>query len=451
MQISLEPVQTLRCHDALLEAGPIVVVVPGLHSLGAAARPRLASMSKALSRRKSSDFLLEAPPHRHRLKKSITTTTKRKPPPPPPHIPSPPPHIPSPPPTVLSSSTPRHRPKPDNNNNNNNLIQFALLDRTSLQTAFTFLLPNSQKAAAAARRGIKRCRLGSDVEGPNTASVGRKKRRLRSRLITSPLSQPFSQPATHILNREGRPVGDRRFVKMAVMLDASRRAAYLRATAYLRYSVMNRMRKRMGLAPYHHQVEGKQGEGESSRGCSSSNGCSSSSSTLRQGIDTFGRAPWQQPQAVKPSHEAKHSFTEEARRGATPPAPQPENRVGTLAKAPACRLSKPIALPLPSADADATNDRPAARIDSTTSPEPRPPLAWMYDDVEEDSFAHLHAGDEHLDDDDDDDGVGVYCNFDAIFAVRATSPDPQVTTTPKEDHTYEEYMDELDGISWRIG
>jgi hypothetical protein len=421
-------------------------------------------MSKALSRRKSSDFLLEAPPHRHRLKKSITTTTTKRKQPPPPHILSsspPPPPLPlAPPSTVLSSSTPRQRPKPDiiinNNINTNNLIQFALLDRTSLQTAFTFLLPNSQKAAAAAaaaRRGIKRCRLGSDVEGPNTASVGRKKRRLRSRLITSPLSQPFSQPATHILNREGRPVGDRRFVKMAVMLDSSRRAAHLRATAYLRYSVMNRMRKRMGLAPYHHQVEGEQGEGEgsnSSNGCSSCSSCSSSS-TLRQGIDTFGRAPWQQPQAVKPSHEAKHSFLEEARRGATPPAPQPEEPIGTLAKAPACRLSKPIALPLPSADADATNDRPAARIDSTTSPEPRPPLAWMYDDVEEDSFAHLHAGDEHLDDDDDDDdGVGVYCNFDAIFAVRATSPDPQVTT-PKEDHTYEEYMDELDGISWRIG
>ncbi|ETS03707.1 hypothetical protein M419DRAFT_75124 [Trichoderma reesei RUT C-30] len=392
MQISLEPVQTLRCHDALLEAGPMAVVVPGLHSLGAAARPRLASMSKALSRRKSSDFLLEAPPHRHRLKKSITTTTTKRKQPPPPHILSsspPPPPLPLAPPSTAAA------------------------------------------AAAAARRGIKRCRLGSDVEGPNTASVGRKKRRLRSRLITSPLSQPFSQPATHILNREGRPVGDRRFVKMAVMLDSSRRAAHLRATAYLRYSVMNRMRKRMGLAP----------------SCSS---CSSSS-TLRQGIDTFGRAPWQQPQAVKPSHEAKHSFLEEARRGATPPAPQPEEPIGTLAKAPACRLSKPIALPLPSADADATNDRPAARIDSTTSPEPRPPLAWMYDDVEEDSFAHLHAGDEHLDDDDDDDdGVGVYCNFDAIFAVRATSPDPQVTT-PKEDHTYEEYMDELDGISWRIG
>ncbi|KAL7815603.1 hypothetical protein V8C26DRAFT_127683 [Trichoderma gracile] len=423
MQLSLEPVQTLRCHDALLEAGPIgVVVVPGLHTLGAA-RPRV-SMSKALSRRKSSDFLLEAP-HRHRLKKNTTTTTTCRRLHPPRST------------RALSSST----------STQDNLVHFTILDRSSSTTltAFTFS-PDTLLKAASRPRGIKRCRLGSDVEGPNTASVGRKKRRLRSRLITSPLSQPFSQPATHILNREGRPVGDRRFVKMAVMLDSSRRAAHLRATAYLRYSIMNRMRKRMGLPRWYSQGEEKEGEGR---------GGSCSNCTVRQGSDTYGRAPWQ-PQAMRPSHEAKHSFPETLR--STPPAAsqEPAQAVDSLVKAPACRLSKPIALPLPSADAGATNDDlPSARIDSTTaSPEPRPPLAWMYDDVEEDSFAHLHADGEHLDDDDDDDpdGGGVYCNFDAIFAVRATSPDPQTTTTtPKEDHTYEEYMDELDGISWRVG
>ncbi|TFB05972.1 hypothetical protein CCMA1212_001380 [Trichoderma ghanense] len=396
MQISLEPVQTLRCHDPLIEAGPL----GALHSLSAT-RPRL-NMTKALSRRKSSDFLLEAP-HRHRLK-----STTRKPPST----------------TTLSSSSPRQRPKPDN------LIQFALLDRTTL-TAFNFPADaSSSSSGQKARRGIKRCRLGSDVEGPNTASVGRKKRRLRTRLITSPLSQPFSQPATHILNREGRQAGDRRFVKMAVMLDASRRAAYLRATAYLRYSIMNRMRKRMGLPRYYYQVSEREGEG------------SSGSS------DTFARAPWQPQQAVRPSHEeAKHGFPE-TRRGAAPPPPaSPQESVEPPVKAPACRLSKPMALPLPSADADATSDRTSARIDSTTSPEPRPPLAWMYDDAEEDSFAFLHADEEqHLDENDEGD---VYCDFDAIFAARAATPDPQ--TPSEEQHTYEEYMDELDGISWRIG
>lgn len=378
MQSSLEPVQTLRYHDPL-ETGAIGV--PGLHSLG---RSRL---NKSLSKRKSSDFLLEAP-HRQRLKGT------RKP----------------------NVSSLREHPLPED------LVQFTIL-KHSKQPAFEFSLD-----AQWACRGVKRCRLGSDVEGPNTATVGRKKRRLRTRLITSRLSQPFSQPATHILNREGRQVGDRRFVKMAVMLDASRRAAYLQATAYLRYSIMNRLRNRLGIVRY--QGSGKESE----------------DSTVRQSIDTFTRAPWQS-QDVKSTPEAEptHFFETSKDADAASQESRQDSEVQsaeTLAKAPACRLSKPIALPLPSADADATNNRTSARIDST-SPEPRTPLAWMYDDSEEDSFAFLHLDEEHLDDDDSD----VYCDFDAIFAVKATSPDPQ---SPSEEHTYEEYMDELDGISWRV-
>ncbi|KAH6603659.1 hypothetical protein Trco_008434 [Trichoderma cornu-damae] len=384
MQSSLEPVQTLRCHDPL-EAGAIGVA--GLHSL---ARPRL---TKPLSKRKSSDFLLEAP-HWQRLKGTRKSN---------------------------SASGLRECPRPES------VLRFAILDHGK-QKAFDFS-PDAQWA----RRGTKRCRLGSDVEGPNTATVGRKKRRLRTQLITSRLSQPFSQPATHILNRQGRQVGDRRFVKMAVTLDCSRRAAHLQATAYLRYSIMNRLRKRLGIARC--QDSGKAGE----------------DGTVRQSVDTFARAPWQ-PQAAKSSPpEAKAAGFPQAGNGANlhpgsrasreDPGAQPAE---ALAKAPACRLSKPIALPLPSADADAANDRTSTRIDSTTSPEPRPPLAWMYDDCEEDSFAFLHLDEEHLDDDDSD----VYCDFDAIFGVKAVSPDPQ---SPSEEHTYEEYMDELDGISWRVG
>lgn len=379
MQSLLEPVQTLRCHDAL-DAGAIGV--SGLHSL---TRSRL---NKSLSKRKSSDFLLEAP-HRHRLKGT------RKP-----------------------TAAPREYPLPES------LVQFTILDHGN-KTAFEFSVD-----AQWVCRGIKRCRLGSDVEGPNTANVGRKKRRLRTHLITSRLSQPFSQPATHILNREGRQVGDRRFVKMAVMLDSSRRAAYLRATAYLRYSIMNRMRKRLGVVRY----QGSTKESEDS--------------TVRPSTDTFTKAPWQSQQ-VKSTPEVRPSVLEPSK-GATPASRELKDETGiqsaeTLSKAPAaCRLSKPIALPLPSADVDATNDRTSARIDSTTSPEPRPPLAWMYDDAEEDSFAFLHPDEEHLDDDDAD----VYCDFDAIFAAKATSPSPQSSS---EEHTYEEYIDELDGISWRIG
>ncbi|KAL7919573.1 hypothetical protein ACQKWADRAFT_300839 [Trichoderma austrokoningii] len=358
MQSSLEPVQTLRCHDPL-EAGR--------HGRN---RPR---QNKALSKRKSSDYLLEAAPHLQRLKSRSKSKGWLK----------------------LEIA-----PK-----------QFTISSHSTQQQKGFEFSPDTQWAY----RGTKRCRVASDVEGPNTAAISRKKRRLRTQLITSRLSQPFSQPATHILNRNGRQVGDRRFVKMAVTLDLSRRAAHLQETAYLRYSIMNCMRKRMGIA--------KAGHG----------------GTVRQSIDTYTKAPWQS-RDVKAVPEAK------AKTKALETAYQ-SSQVAAAAdvKPPACRLSKPRALPLPSADADATNDRSSARIDSTNSPEPRPPLSsWMYDDGEEDGFAFLHLDEEHLDDDDSD----VYCDFDALFGAKATSPDAQ---SASEEHTYEEYMDELDGISWRLG
>lgn len=354
---------------------------PGLLSL---ARPRL---NKSLSKRKSSDYLLEAP-HWQRLKGT------RKP----------------------TISIVREYPLPEN------VVQFTILDHKK-QKAFEFSL-EAQRLC----QGIKRCRLGNDVEGPDTITVSRKKRRLRTQLITSRLSQPFSQPATHILNREGRQVGDRRFLKMAGTLDASRRAAHLQSTAYLRYAITNQMKKRLGI------VKDQDSAGKESE----------DSSTVQQSTDTFAKAPWQQQsQAVKSTSEARTTGSLEASNAAKP-SPQASTEDEALGKAPACRLSKPIALPLPSADTDVTDDRKSARIDSMTSPEPRPPLAWMYEENEEDSFAFAHLDDEHLDDDDSD----VYCDFDAIFGAKATSPDPQ---SPSEEHTYEEYMDELDGISWRIG
>ncbi|PTB38085.1 uncharacterized protein TrAFT101_011810 [Trichoderma asperellum] len=375
MQSSLEPVQTLRCHDPL-EASR--------HGRG---RPR---QNKALSKRKSSDFLLEAAPHRQRLKSRSKTNGWR----------------------------PDFCPLPEN------VMQFTILNH-STQKAFEFSLDTQW-----AYRGTKRCRLGTDVEGPNTATISRKKRRLRTQLITSRLSQPFSQPATHILNRNGRQVGDRRFVKMAITLDSSRRAAHLQETAYLRYSIMNCMRKRMGIA--RSQDSGKTGQG----------------GTVRQSMDTYAKAPWQSREMESAPEAKARSLETGHKAGLGSQVASKEfsdiQSAETLVKAPACRLSKPIALPLPSADADATNDRSSARIDSTKSPEPRPPLSWMYDDCEEDSFAFLHLDEEHLDDDDSD----VYCDFDALFGAKATSPDPQ---SPSEEHTYEEYMDELDGISWRVG
>ncbi|KAK3994223.1 hypothetical protein QBC44DRAFT_48692 [Cladorrhinum sp. PSN332] len=72
------------------------------------------------------------------------------------------------------------------------------------------------------RPNLKRRRPDTDVDGVNTASLGCKKRRLLRHLITSRLSQPFSSPATHILNREGVASGDKRFLKLAAIMSARR-------------------------------------------------------------------------------------------------------------------------------------------------------------------------------------------------------------------------------------
>ncbi|OIW34193.1 hypothetical protein CONLIGDRAFT_677903 [Coniochaeta ligniaria NRRL 30616] len=69
---------------------------------------------------------------------------------------------------------------------------------------------------------VKRRRAASDVDGPNTASQGCKKRRLRRYMVTSRLSRPFSEPATHIINREFIASGDNQFLKLAAILSARR-------------------------------------------------------------------------------------------------------------------------------------------------------------------------------------------------------------------------------------
>lgn len=72
------------------------------------------------------------------------------------------------------------------------------------------------------QRSVKRRRAVSDVDGPNTASQGCKKRRLRRDMVTSRLSRPFSEPATHIINREFLRTGDNQFFKLAAIMSARR-------------------------------------------------------------------------------------------------------------------------------------------------------------------------------------------------------------------------------------
>ncbi|KAL2158136.1 hypothetical protein VTH06DRAFT_4704 [Thermothelomyces fergusii] len=91
--------------------------------------------------------------------------------------------------------------------------------RPSGKAVVTFPLPEPARVPEVR---LKRRRPVTDVDGPGTYETSRKKRRLLCTLITSRLSQPFSLPATHILNRDSVAAGSKRFAKLAAIMSARR-------------------------------------------------------------------------------------------------------------------------------------------------------------------------------------------------------------------------------------
>ena len=321
----------------------------------------------------------------------------------------------------------------------------AEADGAAATSSFTFVRPRETPMAsfdfwparkllllpaAAPRLAEKRRRHRLDVDGPNTAALSCKKRRLRTELITSRLSQPYSQPATHILNREGSESGDKRFLKMAATLDVARRMSHLHTSSIRRFSIMNRLRRRLGLGlgrPADDDAAAAAREAEVTE-------------MEDEDMDADAKAPWQQGPRPQPAA------------GFVPGRPALLGPAGILqrrmlpsaAKTPIYRLSKPAALPLPLSDVAATKQRTSPRIQPVQSPELVPlGLGLAMEEVEEDSFAYLHADDDSLGDLADDPEL-VYSDFDVVFAGKGESSGSR----DQEEHSYEEYVDELDGISW---
>ncbi|KAF5024752.1 hypothetical protein F66182_3184 [Fusarium sp. NRRL 66182] len=282
------------------------------------------------------------------------------------------------------------------------------------------------------RSGVKRRRSASDVDGFNTAGLSVKKRRLRTELITSRLSQPYSQPATHILNREGQEAGDKRFLKMATSVDQARRVAHLQATSFLRFSTMNCLRKRLSLG----QLAGSRKHEQEMAAIASK---------------ATGKPAWRSQILQDPSMSrslricptgagiAGHPST----MSSTKPQPSPlSSNPSQHSKPTACRSSKPAALTLPDSDATANKKRKSPQLFPVRSPElkptaPLPPL----DDLEEDSFAYMHPTDDDWDDVGDDQD-SVYSDFSVLFGQSSDDKNEE------EERSYEDYLDELDGICW---
>ncbi|KAI0127304.1 hypothetical protein BJ170DRAFT_368682 [Xylariales sp. AK1849] len=270
----------------------------------------------------------------------------------------------------------------------------------------------------------KRHRATHDVDGPGTGHLPCKKRRLRLRLITSRLSQPFSLPATHILNREAdedTPVLSR-FVKFAALgaKKAGHQTALVRKAA-----ILNRVRlnvRQAAVTRGHDRIYRMAGMGVMAHGLQLV--------TASEGAMFPGRSGEQVPGPIVPRAWRPHTTALNASASA---------RI-SLAPTPIVEASRESFRPPPAPRLAPLQD------DAIPRNMPPPPTNIMTPMVEEEDESSFPAPD--LDtryaDLNDDDMDGVYADFGVLFGGGSGSPE----RSDEDDHFYEEYLDEVDGITW---
>ncbi|RYO95695.1 hypothetical protein DL764_007625 [Monosporascus ibericus] len=319
----------------------------------------------------------------------------------------------------------------------------------------------------------KRQRAVHDVDGPGTGSLPCKKRRLRLHLITSRLSQPYSLPATHILNRESS--GESALTRFLRRLNAAKVKKAGHQTALVRKAaILNRVRISVrqaavqrghvhmaGLAARQNALALDHGllvvtAPETSATAARFPGCPGGAgpgvpNAWRPHTTTFPTAPsLLSPSPPGPMYGVSGPGVEK-KGEATQPLRQPP--------APAYSPSRGLE----------EHERAVAPQSSICSPVPG-------DDGDEDEGAFpgsdLDGRYAELSDDDMDD---VYADFGVLFGGgggsssssseehRATGCSEGVDSSSKHregqgrgggeeqgEHFYEEYLDELDGIPWVI-
>ncbi|KAI1454898.1 hypothetical protein F4805DRAFT_297633 [Annulohypoxylon moriforme] len=296
-----------------------------------------------------------------------------------------------------------------------------------------FCFPREAFAAPAALslRPAKRERALNDVDGPGTGELSCKKRRLRLHLVTSRLSQPYSWPATHILNRESgddTPVLSRflKFAAVGALKKAGHQSALVRKAA-----ILNRVRigvRHAAVLRGHTVIAGM-----AARGNLLSHGLqlvtTSNSST---GARFPGLAPNPYDHPIPPAWRP-HTTTFHP----SPPDPTSPNQGGSASSSENTTPSPTMTPPLSS----------SARSDVLG----RSPYQSLQVDSEEDEVAFpspdLETRYADLSDDDMDD---VYADFGVLFGSGARSPEGSNGSGESSggEHFYEEYLDELDGIRW---
>ena len=290
-------------------------------------------------------------------------------------------------------------------------------------------------------RPRKRRRPDSDVDGPNTAGLGCKKRRLLRHLITSRLSQPFSLPATHILNREVVANGDRRFLKLAAIMAARKLTSAVQPPGQRHHAHQWSLRRaamanRHRLRTQHEASE--RGDADTARITANpallqlSHGVYHAGSRFPVtpgGLQLGHPAPSSRvPALAKPStHYPLHPIAKAGARPSTPTSPsgpRPVDPASSSLRLPPSPKLRPLRSP------ELRSSRLAADLDD--------------DDLDDDvmSFPSSDLDGKYEESDDHDD---VYSDFGAIFGGGSDGEG----SDEDSDH-YEEYMDDLDGIPWSV-
>ncbi|KAK4227764.1 hypothetical protein QBC38DRAFT_183345 [Podospora fimiseda] len=297
------------------------------------------------------------------------------------------------------------------------------------------------------RPDLKRRRPDTDVDGPNTASLGCKKRRLLRNLITSRLSQPFSFPATHIINREGVASGDKRFLKLAAIMSARRvqiqgsqsQPTHPNPSSMMRrHALLNSFRLRMtaaGAEPGNlmvpRTVTPLQQQQQPNIGMSGSvMGVAARFPPIGSTVTVPRPGALGNPVTVQmPTADALRTPSMAGLQAPLPPAVSPSP---TLLQPPPgppqqrLRIPSPRLVPVRSPELRVT--RPAISLDDL-------------DDLDDDGVAFPTSEHESRYEDEPED---VYADFGLIFGGGAEGDG---SSDDEGDH-FEDYMDNVDGIPW---
>ncbi|KAI1804316.1 hypothetical protein F4811DRAFT_285210 [Daldinia bambusicola] len=280
-------------------------------------------------------------------------------------------------------------------------------------------------------RPPKRGRALHDVDGPVTSGLSCKKRRLRLHLVTSRLSQPYSWPATHILNRESgddSPVLSR-FLKFAAM-DSLKRAGH-QSALIRKAAILNRVRigvRQAAVLRGHTVIAGM-----AARGNSLSHGLqlvTTSGSSTGARFPSLTPNPYDHP--IPPAWRPHTtSFNPSSPSSSPPDWGNLVNKKGSFENR----------SPSPAAACSSPPERPGVQSNLIDTPPPmeEDDVAFPSPDLE---TRYADYSDDDLDD--------VYADFGVLFGSGAQSPEDGNgnNETTSGEHFYEEYLDELDGIRW---